>query len=141
MGKPPHRAAGWRRTVWLVALAVGASAVAADELKPLTPAEAVRRIGEPQVLVEMSVKQTKDRLARRGVIYLDSETDFRSETNLGVAVSAEAAAKFRAQGVADPAAYFLGKTIRVRGCVMRFEERPYLPVHDPGQITVVEKQP
>jgi hypothetical protein len=38
------------------------------------------------------------------------------------------------------AAHFLGKTIRVRGCVMKFEERPYLPVHDPDQITVVEKK-
>ena len=42
-------------------------------------------------------------------------------------------------GVADVASHFKGKTIQVRGCVMRFEERPYLLVHDPGQIVVIEK--
>ena len=57
-----------------------------------------------------------------------------------MAISAEAAAKFKKLGIADPAARFLGKTIRVKGCVMRFEVRPYLPVHDPKQISVVEKK-
>ena len=88
----------------------------------------------------MEVKKAKDRLEKRGIIYLDSEDDFKDPNNLGVAISAEAAAKFKEKGVADPAAHFLGKTIRVRGCVMKFEERPYLPVHDPDQITVVEKK-
>jgi hypothetical protein len=112
--------------------------VAADEPKPITPAEAIKQVGKPTVLVEMTVKAAKDRLEKRGIIYLDSEDDFKHPDNLGVAISAEAAAKFRDMGIADPAAHFKGKTIRVRGCVMRFEERPYLPVHDPAQITVVE---
>jgi hypothetical protein len=111
-----------------------------DDREPITPAEAIKQIGKPTVLVEMTVKAAKDRLERRGIIYLDSEEDFKDEKNLGVAISAEAAAKFKDKGIADPAAHFDGKTIRVRGCVMRFEERPYLPVHDPAQITLVEKK-
>ncbi|GIW85213.1 MAG: hypothetical protein KatS3mg107_0873 [Gemmataceae bacterium] len=113
----------------------------AEDPRPLTPAEAIRQIGQPGVVVEMVVKKAKNRLEQRGLIYLDSEEDFRDEKNLGVAISAEAAAKFRAQGIADPAAHFLGQTIRVRGCVMRFENRPYLPVHDPQQITLIPKKP
>jgi hypothetical protein len=124
-----------------VALVVGLHAnLLAEPIKPVTPAEAIDQIGKPEVIVEMVVKKSKDRLEKRGIIYLDSEEDFKSATNLGVAISAEAAAKFKKQGIADPAAHFEGKTIRVRGCVMRFEERPYLPVHDPEQISIVEKK-
>jgi hypothetical protein len=113
---------------------------AADEPKPITAAEAVKSVGKTTVVVEMEVKKAKDRLEKRGIIYLDSEDDFKDPKNLGVAISAEAAAKFKEKGIADPAAHFQGKTIRVRGCVMRFEDRPYLPVHDPEQIVVVEKK-
>jgi hypothetical protein len=120
--------------------AVLLTVVRADDSRRLTPAEAIKQIGKPNVLVEMVVKAAKDRIEKRGIIYLDSEDDFKNPDNLGVAVSAEAAAKFKEKGIADPAAHFLGKTIRVRGCVMRFEERPYLPVHDPDQIDVVERR-
>jgi len=129
------------RTILAVAIFVGLHAnLLADSIKPVTPIEAINQIGKPEVVVEMVVKKAKDRLEQRGIIYLDSEEDFKDEKNLGVAISAEAAAKFKKQGIADPASHFAGKTIRVRGCVMRFEERPYLPVHDPEQITLVEKK-
>jgi hypothetical protein len=122
-------------------LALGFSSIGHDDAsKPILPAEAVKQVGKPEVLVEMVVVKAKDRLEKRGIIYLDSEADFKDPKNLCVALSAEAAAKFKKKGIADPAAYFQGKTIRVRGCVMRFEERLYLPVHDPEQITVVEKK-
>lgn len=111
-----------------------------DQPKPITPTEAVKQVGKPSVVIEMTVKAAKDRLGKRGIIYLDSEADFKDDKNLGVAISAEAAAKFKNKGITDPAAHFKGKTVRVRGCVMRFEERSYLPIHDPDQITVVEKK-
>jgi hypothetical protein len=110
-----------------------------DNVEAIPAAEAIEQIGKPQVLVEMTVKSAKDRLEKRGIIYLDSEEDFADPKNLGVAISAEAAQKYKKIGIADPASHFKGKTIRVRGCVMRFEERPYLPVHDPAQIVIVEK--
>ncbi|HMO35565.1 MAG TPA: hypothetical protein PKA06_05945, partial [Gemmatales bacterium] len=70
----------------------------------------------------------------------DSEEEFSNPKNLGIALSAEAATRFLDKGISDPANFYLGKTIRVTGCVMRFEERPYLPVHDPRQIEIVEKK-
>jgi hypothetical protein len=127
-----------RRFVTVLVALVGTTlAAGADAEKPLTPAEAVKRVGQT-VHVEMLVRKTKDRLERHGVIYLDSEDDFHSPNNLGVAITGAGAAKFKAKGIADPAAHFLGKTIRVRGEVLIFEKLPYLPVTDPGQIEVVE---
>lgn len=114
--------------------------ISANDQAPMPPEEAIKQVGKPTVVAELTVKKAKDRLAKRGIIYLDSEDDFNSEKNLAVAISAEAAAKFKEQGIKDLAAHFQGKTIRVRGCMMRFEERPYLPVHDPNQITIVEKK-
>lgn len=114
--------------------------VSQDEAKPIPAADALKHIGKPHVLVEMTVKAAKDRLKKRGIVYLDSDEDFASPNNLGVAVSAEGAAAFKKHGVADVAAHFKGKTIRVRGCIMRFEEPPYLPVHDPKQIELVKER-
>jgi hypothetical protein len=125
-------------TAVLFAFLIATAGSGADDPKPVTAAEAVKLVDRPVVVVEMTVRAAKDRVAKRGVVYLDSEDDFKSADNLGVAISAGAAAKLKAKGVDDPAAHFLGKTIRVRGCVMRFEERAYLPVLDPEQITVVE---
>ena len=113
--------------------------LSAERETPISAEQALEQIGKPQVLVEMIVGAAKDRLEKRGVVYLDSEEDFASPKNLGVAISAEAAEKFKKNGVADVAGHFKGKTIRVRGCVMRFEERPYLPVHDPEQVAVVDE--
>lgn len=110
----------------------------ASRAQTLSPSEATAQIGRPDVLVEMQVKKSKDRLAKRGIIFLDSEEDFTSGENLGVAISAGAAEKFKAAGIGDPATHFLNKTIQVRGSVMQFEEHPYLPVLDPAQITIVE---
>src|SRR5262249_55396563 len=126
-----------RRRILTAAVILGWAALAAgaDGDKPVPPAEAVKRVGQT-VLVEMQVRKAKDRLDKHGLIYLDSEDDFHKPTNLGVAITPAGAAKFKANGIADPAAHFLGKTVRVRGEVLIFETRPYLPVTDPGQIEI-----
>jgi hypothetical protein len=113
--------------------------VAAQETKPLTPVEAVKKVNE-QVTVQMLVKATKNRLEKRGEIYLDSEADFRDEKNLGVVVTKTGAAKFKEAGVDDPAAHFKDKTVRVKGKVILKEERPRIEVDDPKQIQFVEKE-
>jgi hypothetical protein len=103
---------------------------------PIPPSDAVKKVGKT-VRVEMVVKKAKDRLEKRGLIYLDSEDDFKSPTNLGVTITPAAANQFRAKEIADPAAFLLGKTIRVRGEILVFETRPYLPVTDPAQIEIL----
>lgn len=97
------------------------------------------RSGVGHVSVEMTVKSSKNALARRMEIYLDSEEDFRDEKNLAVVISAAGAAKFKDAGIDDPAALFKGKTIRVTGIVVVHENRPRIVVEDPRQISVVTK--
>ena len=110
-----------------------------EDNQPLTPVEAIKKVNE-KVVVEMQVKATKNRLEKRGEIYLDSEEDFRDKKNLGIVVTKAGAAKFKEAGVDDPAVHFKDKTIRVTGTVIIKEERPRIEVDDPKQIQIVEKK-
>jgi hypothetical protein len=101
----------------------------------LTPVEAVNRINE-LVTVEMLVQRTKCCTGSRQV-FLDSEANHRDPKNLGVVVTEIGRAKFSDAGIEDPTAHFNGKAIRVRGVVIRKENRTYIEVDDPGQIELV----
>jgi hypothetical protein len=105
--------------------------------KPLSPEDAIKKVNE-KVTVEMTVRASKNRLEKRGEIYLDSEEDFHDAKNLGVVITKTGAAKFIEAGVKDPAAHFKGKTIRVVGTVILKEKRPRIEVDDPKQITIVK---
>jgi hypothetical protein len=102
----------------------------------LSPVEALNKINE-SVTVEMLVRRTKCCTGSRQV-FLDSEANHRDPKNLGVIVTDNSRAKFAEAGIDDPAAYYHDKTIRVRGVVIRREERPYIEVTDPGQIELVK---
>ena len=102
----------------------------------LSPVEAICRINEP-VTVEMLVQRTKCCTGSRQV-FLDSQADHRDPKNLGVVVTEAGRAKFADAGIADPTAHFQGKTIRVRGVVIRREKGPAIEVNEPGQIELVK---
>ena len=91
--------------------------ISADETKPLIPAEAIKKVNE-KVTAEMVVKASKNRMEKRGEIYLDSEQDFRDEKNLAVVITKATGPRFKEAGIDDPAAHFKGKTIRVQGTVI-----------------------
>jgi hypothetical protein len=116
-------------------LAVAAVARGLED-KPLSPADAIKKVNE-KVTVEMLVKASKNRIEKRGEIYLDSEEDFQDPKNLGIVITKAGAAKFAEAGVKEPAAHFKGKTIRVTGTVIVKEKRPRIEVDDPKQIEVV----
>lgn len=107
--------------------------------KPLSPADAIKRVNE-KVVVEMLVKATKNRLENRKEIYLDSEEDFRDPKNLGVIINVAGAAKFKEAGIDDPAEHFKGKTVRVSGIITKEDERFRLIVEDPKQIQIVDSK-
>src|SRR6516162_9198306 len=88
-----------------------------DRQTPITPAEAVKR-RDQKVVVRMKVQAAKERLAKHGEIYLDSETDFHDPKNLGVVITRDGAAKFRPAGIEEPAVHFKGQTIQVTGTVI-----------------------
>jgi hypothetical protein len=102
----------------------------------LSPVEAISRVGET-VTVEMLVQRTKCCTGSRQV-FLDSEPNHRDPTNLGVVVTETARAKFSEAGIDDPSEQFKGKSIRVRGVVIRKEKGLYIEVNDPGQIELVK---
>ena len=103
----------------------------------MSPAEAVNQVNE-SVVVEMVVRRTKCCTGSRQV-FLDSEANHRDPKNLGVVVTEDGRAKFSAAGIDDPTAHYQGKSIRVRGVVIRREDRPYIEVNDPRQIELVSE--
>ncbi len=117
-----------------------AGATGSHEETPLlapSPAVAIQPVEGGEVAVEFVVASAKDRIAKRGIVYLDSHADFADPDNLCVALSSSAAEELRRQGISDLEAHFRGKRIRARGSVMRFEMRRYLPVLRAADIEVV----
>jgi DNA/RNA endonuclease YhcR with UshA esterase domain len=111
-------------------------AVDDKDTKPVTPAEAAKLV-DKKVTVEMEVKSTGK---ASGVYFLDSEEDFKSETNFTKFISKEGAMKFKEAKVDDPAAQFKGKTVRVTGTVKLYRDKPEIAVDDTKQIEIVEKK-
>ena len=114
-----------------------AGAAAAEEEKPLTPAEARKRVGD-KVTVEMTVKAAKDRLEKRGEIYLDAEEDFKDPKNFAVVITKEGAASLKEKGIDSPADHFRGKTIRATGTVKLVQDVPRIEIDAAPQVRVVE---
>ena len=101
----------------------------------LSPVDAIGRINEP-VTVEMLVRRTKC-CTGSCQVFLDSEPNHRDPKNLGLVITVDGRPKFTEAGIDDPTAHYNGKTIRVRGVVIRKEKVPYIEVTDPSQIEVV----
>ncbi len=120
-----------------VTLAVGTGAAVAVEDKPLSPVEARKKLGEP-ITVEMTVRAAKDRLEKRGEIYLDAEPDFRDEKNFAVVITKAGAASLKAAGIDDPAEHFKDKKIRATGTVKEVDKVPRIEIDDAKQIKLAE---
>jgi hypothetical protein len=133
-----------RNTRWVKQvsrISVRAAAPMARVARPAqeVPKSGTDRSGVGHVTVEMTVKSSKNALAGRREISLDSEENFRDEKNLAAVISAAGAAKLKDAGIDDPAAHFKGKTIRVTGIIAVHDNRPRIVVEDPRQISVVAK--
>jgi hypothetical protein len=101
----------------------------------LTAEEAISRVDE-SVTVEMVVQRTKC-CTKFSQVFLDSEANHHDPKNLGVIVTPEGRTRFADTGIDDPTVHFKDKRIRVRGVVIRKENRPYIEVEDPNQIEMV----
>ncbi len=112
--------------------------VLATEAKPLAPVEARKKVGE-KITVEMTVPAAKDRLEKRGEIYLDAEIDFRDEKNLAVVITKAGAASLKEAGIGDPAEHFKDKRIRATGMVKEVDRVPRIEIDGAGQIMVVSQ--
>lgn len=126
--------------VVLIALTLSggpAGAQAPKAPKAIGPAEAKDHLGE-KVTVEMPVKASK-KADKKMEFYLDSEEDFRSETNLAIVIKFESLPAFKKAGIEDPAAYYADKTIRVSGVPKREGEFIRIRVTDPKSLSIVKK--
>jgi DNA/RNA endonuclease YhcR with UshA esterase domain len=107
--------------------------IAINADKPLTPVEARKAIGKT-ISVEMTVKAAKDRLEKRGEIYLDSEENFKDEKNFAVVINKDGAADLKKHGIDDPAAHFKGKAIVATGEVKEVDGVPRIEISEAKQI-------
>jgi DNA/RNA endonuclease YhcR with UshA esterase domain len=126
------------RLVIIATFALTGLGAAHDKQMALTPAEARKAIGK-EITIKMGVKAAKDRLEKRGEIYLDAEEDFKDEKNFAVVITRKGAESLKAAGIADPAEHFTGKTIRATGSVKEVDGVPRIEIDDARQIALAEK--
>jgi len=126
-----------RVALFFCGILVAMSLSAADTENPLTAKEARKKVGET-ITVQMPVRKAKDRLEKRGEIYLDSELDFRDEKNFAVVITKAGAAKLNESGISNPAEHFLGKTIRARGKVKSVDGVPRIEIEAVDRIQIVK---
>ena len=103
-----------------VLLAVPASA-ARQQLDTLTPAQAISRAAKASPKAVRAVFQLRVQSAKKSGsgYYLDSEKDYRSPANLGIAIRASAMPGLTRKYGLDLDSAFLGKTIKLIGEVRR----------------------
>src|SRR5438874_3449211 len=116
----------------VVVLVQAAICFAQEAARPITPEEALKRIDQ-KVTVAMEVKSTGGNTAR----YLNSETDFRANTNFAIFIPNLALAAFKQAGVADPGEFYKGKAIIVTGTVALAQGRPQIRVENVNQIKLL----
>ncbi len=120
-----------RHVFVILVMLLGSALALAAEGKPPTPGKA-RKLAGKKVTVEMVVKAAKDRLEKRGEVYLDSEADFEDEENFAVVITRDGAASLKKAGITNPAEHFKDKKIRATGTVKKIE------IDDARQIRPVE---
>lgn len=129
----------FRISTWLVALAaLQATLLADDKEKPITPIQALEKVDQ-EVFVELKIVTTKDRLEKRGEIYLDSQADFRDRNNLAIVITREGAESLQKANIKDPAAHFKDKKIRVRGKVIIKDDVRRIEINEARQIELVKE--
>jgi hypothetical protein len=98
-----------------------AAAAARQELPTLSPAQAISRAASasPKPVRALFQLKVQNAAKSRGGYYLDSEKDFHSAANLGVAIRASAMPGLTRKYGADLKTAFVGKTIKLIGQVRR----------------------
>jgi len=100
----------------------------------ISATEALTKVGD-EVTMQFAVKasnKTKD--GKR--LFLNSDADFKGEQNFTVVLTGAILTEGKWKD-ADPAT-FKGKTVRVKGKVSKFQEKPQIVVNDEKTLEVVE---
>jgi hypothetical protein len=89
--------------------------------------------------IEVTVVEVKF-AQRRKLHFLSASANFRSESNMPVAIRAADLEAFQKAGIPDLSAQYLGKRIRARGRVVQDEGQWLLMVAAPTDIEVVDQE-
>ena len=110
-----------RLTLFAACLLLAAPAAARQQLDTLAPAQAISRAAaaSPKPVRALFQFKVQNAAKSRGGYYLDSEKNFRSAANLGVAIRPSAMAGLTKKYGADLKSAFVGKTIKLIGQVRR----------------------
>ncbi len=127
------------RLLAFVGLFLGcAVAGVADEAPPRIKPEEARQFVDMKVEVVFEVKHAKHS-EKRKTVFLDSEEDFRSVKNLGVAIIEKGLADLKTKkSIGHPEEYFANKKIHVTGTVVIREENAYIEVDTADQIDLAQ---
>src|SRR4029453_18817429 len=119
----------------IAVLVICRSALGQEDRKPLTPAEAAKKIDQ-QVTLEMAVKSSGGGRNR----YLNSMPDYSAASNFTIFIPQAAMGKFAQAKIENPDEHFYGKTIQVTGTVTLARDKPQIAVTEPGQIKIVDSK-
>ena len=110
-----------RLIAFLACLLAVPAAAASQELPTLSPAQAIAKAtaASPKPVRALFQFKVQNAAKSRGGYYLDSEKDFRSAANLGVAIKSSAMPGLTKRYGGDLKAAFMGKTVKVIGQVRR----------------------
>lgn len=113
---------------------LGMAVCTADDAPPRIKPEEARKFVDQKVEVIFEVKHAKHS-EKRKTVFLDSEDDFRSSRNLGVAIIEKGLADLKTKkSIGKPEEYYANKKIRVTGTVVIREENAYIDVDTAEQI-------
>jgi len=108
-----------RWLIWLPLMAAISMSCTGAMADTLTPADAIQRTAHGSVAFGTYSFVVRSVGAARGEVYLNSEEDYRSPRNLSAEVSPGASRDLKAAHGDDLAAFFVGKTVWVRGDARR----------------------
>jgi hypothetical protein len=110
-----------RLTVLAAFLLLAAPALARQHLDTLTPAQAISRAAaaSPEPVRALFQLKVQNAAKSRDGYYLDSEKDFHSAANLGVAIRASAMPGLTKKFGPDLKSALVGKTIKIIGQARR----------------------
>ncbi|MFO1045277.1 MAG: hypothetical protein U0941_26160 [Planctomycetaceae bacterium] len=123
------------RLLMILTVLYSSLSFAEDAPKPVTPAVASTKIKE-KVTVEMLVKST----GGRENCYLNSEEDFKLDSNFTIFISKDVKDKMKKVGIENPGEHFKQKTIQVTGTVILVEKKPRISITEPEQVKILDKK-
>jgi DNA/RNA endonuclease YhcR with UshA esterase domain len=112
------------------------AAAAQEAVQPIGPAEATQRVDQV-VTVQMEVKSAR---IVNNVCFLNSEADFKDPDNLTLFLGSQAITALKRAGVENPVAHYRDKTVRFKGRVTLFRDRPQIVVDDPKELRIVGRK-